>query len=325
MKKHLLIALLISIAIGGTSFVPTTNSAYANTYQTQNITKQDVADMINLGADFGFEGVQNMNNGDTEKAYQNFNKALQYLGKAENYLNQTTEVFDKEKYRNSITTTKASILSTMERIKNKPVSTNSSQDFKQSYNNSQDATYSVYYNNFSKNSEIGMKYANKCLDYRASGNHEEVIKNADLAIKYLNTAMVNLKKDTDKRLSSKKQSALKDCKDVLVILYCEKAKAEIEHTNQVTTGRSDLNSALKLNPDEAAKLILGFAKTAISQSNYEPAIVYIETVSNNSSISTTHKSTAKELSSQIPKYEKTFSKVDKVFEVLDAVDSLFSN
>ena len=288
MKKHLLIALLISIAIGGISFVPTTNSAYANTYQTQNITKQDVADMINLGADFGFEAIKNMESGDSETAYQNFSKALNYLEKAENYLNQTTEVFDKEKYKNSITTTKSSILAKMEQIKKQP-----------STPSTQSSTYSEYYKNFMNNSDIGMKYANKCLDYRASGNHIEVVKNADIAIDYLTRAMQNLIKDTDKNLKAQKASAINDCKDVLLILYCEKAKAEIEHTNQVTTGRSDLNSAIKLDPDEAAKLILGFARTAIDDNNYEPARVYVETILNNYSISTTHKSTARELSKKL--------------------------
>lgn len=39
MKKHLFIALIVSMAIGGLNFAPTTNSALANTLQTQEIKK----------------------------------------------------------------------------------------------------------------------------------------------------------------------------------------------------------------------------------------------------------------------------------------------
>lgn len=68
---------------------------------------------------------------------------------------------------------------------------------------------------------------------------------------------------------------------------------------QYEKAMNDFNSALKLNPDEAAKLILGFARTAIDDNNYEPARVYVETILNNYSISTTHKSTARELSKKL--------------------------
>jgi len=311
--KHLL-ALILSMVMGGISFIPTTNSVYANTYQTQNITKQDVADMINLGADFGFEGVQNMNNGDTEKAYQNFNKALQYLGKAENYLNQTTEVFDKEKYKNSITTTKSSILAKMEQIKKQP-----------STPSTQSSTNSTYYNTFSKNSEIGMKYANECLDYVSSGNYVEVVKIADTAIDYLTKALQNLEKVSDYELGTNKETAIEDLTYVLAILYSEKAKGEIEYYNKVSSGKINLENAININSNVAADTINSLARKAIENKKYDAANIYINKILNSTIVSSSSKTTARKLKSLIPqKRSASRSKVDIVLDVLDLAEDVVS-
>ena len=312
--KHLLLALILSIALGGISFVPTSNSVYANTYQTQNITKQDVADMINLGADFGFEAIKNMENGDSETAYQNFNKALNYLEKAENYLNQTTEVFDKEKYSNSIATTKASILAKMEQIKKTSVTSRT-----------QSSTNSSYYNAFSQNSEIGMKYANKCLDYVSSGDYVEVVKYADTAIGYLTNALQNLEKVSDYELGESKKSAKEDLTYVLAILYSEKAKGEIEYYNKVSSGKINLENAININSDVAADTINSLARKAIENKKYDAAIIYINKILSSTKTSSSSKTTARNLKSLIPqKRSASRSKVDVVLDFLDLAGDIAS-
>ena len=255
-----------------------------------------------------------MESGDSETAYQNFSKALNYLEKAENYLNQTTEVFDKEKYKNSINTTKSSILAKMEQIKKQP-----------STPSTQSSTYSTYYNTFSKNSEIGMKYANECLDYVSSGNYVEVITKADTAIGYLTKALQNLEKVSDYELGTNKETAIEDLTYVLAILYSEKAKGEIEYYNKVSSGKINLENAININSNVAADTINSLARKAIENKKYDAANIYINKILNSTKVSSLSKTTARKLKSLIPqKRSASRSKVDIVLDVLDLAEDVVS-
>lgn len=240
--KHLLLILIVSIAIGEVSIVTNANSAHASSYQTQTITKQDVDDMVNFGADYGLEEDLNMKN------KSGINSTLISSGTK---LSQNSGNFE-------------------------------------------------YFQNFIKDSDIGMKYANKCLDYVSSNDYDEVIKNADIAIPYLTRAIQNLKKDTDQRDNAEKEKAIEDCTYVLAILYSEKARGEIEYINRVSSGKNNLENAININPDVAADTINSLARKAIKNQKYDAALIYIDIVMNSSKVSSSKKITARKLKTLFP-------------------------